>query len=74
MARLGRSRALASSSNDIRVVPIEEQVSPGLRNLGDDAGQELEGVDFFERWENSSQRPKLMATTPRAKIARSHPG
>jgi hypothetical protein len=36
-------------SNDIRVVAvIEEQVSSRLWDLGDDAGQELESVDFFE--------------------------
>ena len=39
IAGFGCSRALTSSSDDIRVVPIvEEQVAPGLWDLGDDAG------------------------------------
>ena len=47
--RLGGPRSLASSSNDVCVVSvIEQQMSPGLWDLGDDARQELERVDCFE--------------------------
>ena len=46
---VGELRDFPSSSNDVRVVPvIEQQMSPWLWDLGDNAGQELESVDFFE--------------------------
>ena len=49
IARLGRTRCVASSSNEVGVVPvIEEQMSSGLRDLSDDASEKLERVDFFE--------------------------
>jgi len=52
---LGGLRNLASSPNDVGVVAVvKEQMSPGLRDLRDDACQELESVDFFERGEKLS--------------------
>ena len=37
------------SSDYVGIVPIiEEQMSPRLWDLGDDARQELESIDFFE--------------------------
>jgi hypothetical protein len=52
--RVGEFRNFSSSS-DVRVVPvIEQQMSPWLWDLDDDAGQELESVDFFEPLEELS--------------------
>ena len=49
---LGGLRNLPTSSSHVRVVPIvKQQMTPRLGDLSEDAGQELEGVDFFEPWE-----------------------